>query len=555
MENQNHTPEIAPETAGAPETVIATPDPLILSHEEAPKAEKKVVPRPPVTTKEGKELEVFIASEVPVEEKLEKGIAGMRAALSGATPRMRAYWDLNGLVIPLLSLRMNPEARKKAVEGLTEIRAMRDAIKAQISSVSVQVRESTERALKELSEDIKNMALFAERTPKFTLPPACLQLLKRDADYRGIQDELAVLTPFVNRIHALRKEITSELPPVVSGAMRGKLSKLGDKIFPRRSELLKKASEMIREDLVAFESGSFGADGIVLKPAGALMAEIRGLQSVVRNLCDSETFKFSRELLGRCWDRAAKVAKEVKPVARASKFEKPARREREEEGPGLLPEQALRILPEVEKLHELCKGKIAEVTLSEARSKLEGMMRTQGLSKKAVSEVTRKIDEACAPYYERIEKRRLDAQKERELGLARVQSLKVMLEALIENQSLELGAFREKERVVRDLFESEIDDLSPLDIHNCNLLLRKIALMGCAKEVETLKEWNPLVDCREALEKLQDEGERHESALRGLSGGSPADAMARRGLSHAAKALLAEIGALITKIDAKLETL
>ena len=184
-----------------------------------------------------------------------------------------------------------------------------------------------------------------------TFPYPCLSLKKKQGFYNQLQTELLLLNTLAARINGLRKEVVkTEMRIRTKNKLFERLSLCGDRVFPRRKELIKTISQEFTQDIEQFVTSHFGEHDQQGVPLYALREEIKALQSMAKVLTlNTHSFTETRLKLSGCWDKLKDLEKDRKKEIAHKK-------------------QAFKqsfdaAMEKISALAEICKG---EVTLEEA---------------------------------------------------------------------------------------------------------------------------------------------------------------------------------------------
>jgi len=131
--------------------------------------------------------------------------------------------------------------------------------------------------------------------------------------YAERQQELGLLNAHAARINALRKElIKTGMRVRDKNAFFDRLSKVGDRVFPRRKELIKEVSHAFIEDVDSFVKAASKELPEVDKLA-PYRQEIQALQAFAKELTlNTPAFSNTRKKLSSCWDQIKTLEKEKK---------------------------------------------------------------------------------------------------------------------------------------------------------------------------------------------------------------------------------------------------
>ncbi|MCH9608899.1 MAG: hypothetical protein S4CHLAM45_05830 [Chlamydiales bacterium] len=249
-----------------------------------------------------------------VEEKLSTCIEFMRAALSKEqSPDFKGFWEVRKICFPLfkepLSSHIRSEMWNQYIELTREGRQLKNMLDEE-SSFAVEQIDLAIAALEKEVEDPQSVSLKMPKQPK--------ALDGRFSLYENLQKELAGLNVFATRINALRKElIKTEMRIRHKNKFFQRLSVLGDRIFPRRKELIKELSETFTGDVETFMEAHFSEKNFCEENARRSVfffrEEIKSLQALAKHLTiNTQAFTSTRHQLSECWDMLRGLEKELK---------------------------------------------------------------------------------------------------------------------------------------------------------------------------------------------------------------------------------------------------
>lgn len=257
-----------------------------------------------------KELEAFQSPE----EKLQHAISFMEATISqAATPHFKSFWDARTLCLEFFKQNVNPVVRtalwSKYIELSKEARRVKEILEEQSAFASEQI----DLAIQALENDIARNNEAAENREDRPLALSSVALEKKLSLYARLQSELDLLNTQAARINGLRKElIKTEMRIRQKNRFFQRLSAAGDKVFPRRKELIKELSNSFIEDVENFIKQNFqneqGGEALF-----ALREEIKALQGAAKILTlNTHSFTHTRLRLSECWDSIKEHEKERK---------------------------------------------------------------------------------------------------------------------------------------------------------------------------------------------------------------------------------------------------
>ncbi len=278
--------------------------------EPARKKEKK-----PFFDPSFEEFRKKIDSMGAAEDKINLAIEYMRNSLSQeGSPRFKEFWETRRLCLLLFKEGMNSVLRNQLwsqfIELTSEALRLREILSEQASFAVEQI----ELAIQSLEEDLKNYDRLLSDTPPIALPHQCQSLAEKMHSYTMQQRELNLLGAIASRINSLRKEVLkTEMRLRDKSRFFKRLSEGGDRVFPRRKELIEKISDDFLKDVEAFIAAHFSGGNVVGAPLYILREEIKALQGIAKTLTlNSHSFTQTRVKLSECWDIVKTLEKERK---------------------------------------------------------------------------------------------------------------------------------------------------------------------------------------------------------------------------------------------------
>lgn len=499
-----------------------------------------------------KEIEQFSN----VEEKLNKIISFMESTLAQeGTPHFKSFWESRNLCIALFKEHLPPASRVTLWEKYSVLSKEARRLKELLNEQSAFAEEQIDIAIKALEEDIQTLS-SAERQISDHLPLVCEALKSNLSLYNNLQQELNFLNVFASKINSLRKElIKTEMRIRKKNKFFQRLSSAGDKVFPRRKELIKEISQQFYSDVDAFIKNHFSRD-LAHETPYILREEIKLLQNIAKILTlNAQTFNNTRTRLSDCWDKLKEVEKERKHK-RAEKKQLFQKNKEDTE----------------HKIVELSK-EIESKALGpqDILQKIDSIyiyMRTVELGKEEIKSLRDQLQSIKQPILEQIEKEavaRLDQEKER----AKQKQLK-FLELREEVESLLRSADTyDLENLItsRDTLQSKIAQSSLIKVEKNEL---ETLLKGLREIIADKKEKKLFLlsnDARQDLSQLneilkqrkvlRDEAKNQIETLRKVCGASGFDfvkAMEYQTQLNEEKERLQKMNTAIKEIEQKIES-
>jgi len=458
------------------ETKISAPEATQGAEQEA----KREKPSSPVL----KQLIAELDKTASGEEKIQKCLGVMRAALSEKAVRFKDYWEAKRLCLPFFKDILPAPVRStlwiQYVEISTEARHLKETLDEQ----SAFAMEQIDLAIQAIETDLGKMGELIAQTSEWTIPVRCETLLPKKEFYTTIQRELNLLNTLASRVNSFRKEvIRTEMRIRFKNKFFDRLSKAGDQIFPRRKELIQQNSTEFLSDVKAFalkcRTAEMGKNFSIF----ALRDEIKFLQVLAKEMTlDTHAFTQTRLELSKCWDFLKECDKERKKELSEKKesFKKSVEL----------------IMDKIRPLAERCKAET--FTMDEAMKQsreILSFMKTIELGRDEVHFLKDEIAKAREPVYER--ERKVQQAREKEIE---------------ESQRQRLGKIEDFKRCLQEIYD-QVSEKSVEELISCKDELGKQLAVLTATHAEkellehSLKELRDrIIDKKEkAIASLSDE--------------------------------------------------
>lgn len=252
------------------------------------------------------------------EEKITYGLQFMRGSISQeGSPRFREFWEARKFVLPFFKENLNAAIRSTLWNEYVELTVEARRLKEILEEQSAFAMEQIDLAIKSLEEEMANFAALLAQSNEINFPEGVESTRQKKHLYNQIQKELNLLNTLASRLNALRKEvIKTDMRIRFKTKFFKRLSDLGDKIFPKRKELIESISSEFEKDVDSFVANHFKEEGVVGAPYYALREEIKSLQGMAKLLTlSSHVFTRTRLKLSECWDKVKVLEKEHKKEA------------------------------------------------------------------------------------------------------------------------------------------------------------------------------------------------------------------------------------------------
>lgn len=262
-------------------------------------------------------LEVFLAElekRQDLDEKLQYTVDFMESSLAQVgTPHFKSFWEARTICLNLFKENINPVLRAQLWAKYSELTKEARRLKEILDEQSAFAVEQIEIAIKALETDIEQFQDHLSKLNDLEFELSSHALQTRLSFYNDLQKELNLLNTQASRINALRKElIKTEMRVRQKNKFFQRLSLAGDKVFPRRKELIKEISTQFTADVENFIAQHFAREDIE-ESVFTLREEIKSLQSFAKLLTlNTQSFTHTRMKLSECWDKIKHAEKERK---------------------------------------------------------------------------------------------------------------------------------------------------------------------------------------------------------------------------------------------------
>lgn len=382
------------------------------------------------------------------EEKIAHGLQFIRNAISQeGTPRFREFWEARRYLLQFFKQNLNSSIRSKLWDEYVELTVEARRLKEILEEQSAFAMEQIDLAIRAIEQDLSEFELKLSQAVNITFSQEPKSLEEKTGEYASLQKELNLLNALAGQLNSLRKEvIKTEMRIRYKTKFFKRLSEAGDRVFPRRKELIEEISSRFLADVELFVKKSFPEQMQGNVPYYVLRDEIKALQSAAKTLTlNTPVFTSTRMQLSECWDQ-------IKELEKSYKEEFHQRRQ----------ESAENKVPFETKLEEL-QQQIEKMDLKEldaALRELQTQMRAVKLSKEDVRDLRGKIEALRAPLVEKEEEKRRETQRIEQEKLEekrkKVAALKDRIAALLSESDLSVETLQERLNAIT----SEIEQLS-----------------------------------------------------------------------------------------------
>ncbi len=261
--------------------------------------------------------------EGTAEGKIRLSIDFMRSALSNSgMPRFKDFWEGRKLCLPLFKENISPKVRSQLWSSYIELSTEAKRLKEILDEQSAFAIEQIELAIQALERDLEHYDLLLSQSEAPEIPIS-VSLKDKESFYTQVQKELLLLNTLAARVNAMRKEVVkTEMRIRIKNKLLERLSVCGDRIFPRRKELIKNISEEFIADVDQFVTSYFQDEEFKDLHLYSLREEIKQLQSIAKILTlNTHAFTQTRVKLSSCWDKIKNREKERKKETQEKKQE------------------------------------------------------------------------------------------------------------------------------------------------------------------------------------------------------------------------------------------
>ncbi len=325
------------------------------------------------------------------EEKIRTCLDFMKATLSAKTPRFKDYWDAKRACLPLFKESMPPSIRAELWENYIGLSTEAKHLKSLLDEQSQFAMEQIELAVQAAESDLDNMEHLIAQSPEIYFPQASFWLKDKKEFYVTLQRELNLLNALAARVTSLRKEVLkTEMRIRFKNKLFERISKTGDRIFPRRKELIQQVSSAFLKDVMEFGEKAFTQQSLSQQSGFELRDEIKILQQFAKELTvDTHTFTKTRLELSRLWE----VLKEKEKERRKEWAEKSEVHQK----------NVKLIMEKIKPFAERCQQEtFTPEEASKQASDILNFMKTIELGREEVRYLKEEISKARAPIFERV---------------------------------------------------------------------------------------------------------------------------------------------------------
>lgn len=238
------------------------------------------------------------------EEKLRIALLFMEKTLSrDGSPDFKGFWEARKHCLALFREPISPPERGDLWNRFSEFSKEARRLKELSDEQSGFASEQIEMAIHSIEQDLDNPEKVTATFADLRAPAHARALIAGWKEYNLHQKELNFLNAYASKVNSLRKELMkTEMRIRVKNQFFDRLSKAGDRLFPRRKELIAQLSEAFEKDVEYFVAKHFSPEGSSV-PAFALREEIKEMQTIAKELTlNARAFSATRTKLSSCWD-------------------------------------------------------------------------------------------------------------------------------------------------------------------------------------------------------------------------------------------------------------
>jgi hypothetical protein len=438
------------------------------------------------------------------------------------------------------------------IELSSEARRLKEILDEQSAFAAEQI----ELAIQALESDLGQYDTLLQQVPELQFPENCDAIHAKKDLYLDLQKELHLLNTLASRVNSLRKEVVkTEMRVRIKNKFFEKLSACGDRIFPRRKELIKQISDEFMKDVQKFIQTNFQHEDAKSPPLFVLRDEIKALQSIAKLLTlNTHSFTETRLQLSECWDKVKRREKDRKKEFAAKKQ--------------VYKQNYDQVIEKIHAFAEVCKqGEISVDELNAQSNEILEMMRGVELGRDEVRALKDELHHARKPIMDRAREQEQERErKDREIEKQKkekVSETKAQLQNLVQ-QAEELSSdelVAERDRLQKEFdhmglsrSEKQIIDRIFKQVKDAITEKKEKAMMNLSEDelhsLEQLKE--VLFQRKQWRQEIKNQLETYRKALGG-SGFDFEKAMMYSELIETEKARLEKANAAIEEIEEKIE--
>jgi len=385
------------------------------------------------------------------EEKIRLCLDFMRSAISySGTPHFKEFWEARRLCLPLFKEPFSPAKRAQLWAEYIELSAEARQLKTIADEQSAFASEQIGLAIKALEHDLDHYGEQLQQIPPLDYLESISVFEKKKDLYNAYQRELHLLNTFASRINSLRKEIVkTDMRARQKSLFFEKLSTCGDRVFPRRKELIKLVSQEFINDVQQFIKTHFADEHKRIRELYNIREEIKALQSIAKLLTlNTHAFTETRSQLSECWDKIKVWEKERKKEFAQKK--------------AVFKQNYDQVLEKIKELsQEVAQESINEQEAQRKSEAILEMMKPIELGREEVKSLKEELNKATRPLFEKRKLLEQEKEKqEKEQDRKRREQISILKEEIQKLSCLAPELRFEELKAKYEEFQQQCDQLS-----------------------------------------------------------------------------------------------
>lgn len=414
-------------------------------------------------------------------DKLRKTIELMEFSISQkGQPDFKVFWNARESCLELFKEEIPPPIRSGYWQKYRELTQQARLLKEHFEEESSFALEQIEKAIEAIEGEMNSLEQQVVEAVMNDFPELAPPIQANRDLFMNMQKELNFLNAYASRINALRKEVVStKMRMRKKNRFFERLSGLGNRVFPRRKELIEELSRTFTNDIDQYVNQRFANLSAERSPH-VFREEIKALQAAAKMLSlNGKAFSQTRQKLSDSWDKLKEIDKQRKKDYDAKKetFEKNAQEIREK----------IKAYKDEFSSEELSVGE-AQKRLDE----IQKAMKEIELGRDEVKELRAEIAEARQPLMDKQkeeEKKRRQAQLEKEEQ--RQTEIKQVEEA-VSNLQTSQGDMKAEELVASiESLKEQIEKLQLSDLERKSMLRSLVLIEDAAYQKQDVEEGLP----------------------------------------------------------------
>lgn len=250
-----------------------------------------------------KELVELVSSCTAAEEKLRCAIGYMEGIVEGAHP-IKVFGAARRFCLGLFQAAVASEVRNKLWVRYGELCREARRLKELQDEQALFKCEQLERAIQEVDRDFSSMPERAFCLTAHSCVEEAFSLKDNRESYQNFSHALQHLNGFATRLAALKKKaLKAAIQRHQRRRILDSLHIVGDRIHPKRKEVIRQLSALFAEDVEGFVRQA-APEGKTVAELFSFKAEIKLLQKMSKEFTlGTDVFNKARVLLSECWGR------------------------------------------------------------------------------------------------------------------------------------------------------------------------------------------------------------------------------------------------------------